>query len=67
MGSCSSSNKYIDDKDDDDDDDYNMYYTNVGDLPIEENTHPVSQDTIVSSMMCESLRNLIEKALRLFV
>lgn len=69
MGSCDSSNKYIDGKGDDDDDYYyyNMHYTNVGDLPIEENTHPVSQGTIVSSMMCESLRNLIEKALRLFV
>ena len=69
MGSCDSSNKYIDGKGDDDDDYYyyNMHYTNVGDLPTEENTHPALSQTNISNIICESLKKLIERALRLFV
>ena len=63
LGNCGT-NKYNDDNynngyyDDD--------YYNEEDPQSDQNTHPLPQDT-VSKMMCESLKKLIEKTLRLFV
>jgi len=68
MGNCGA-NKYNDDNYNNgyyDNDYVNDDYYNEEDPQSDQNTHPLPQDS-VSKMMCESLKKLIEKTLRLFV